>query len=110
MKYLIIILSFLFYGCATGQGGNWWLVDYDKVEDSDVNYQELKTDELEIGMSKFDVISILGENFKVNSLSSKNEIISYQKWKLNFGADVYEYSLFLNFENEKLKEWRKSRK
>jgi hypothetical protein len=107
---VLFLLSYL-TGCATtDRGANWWLADFNREFDADVNFQRLPIESLKVGMSKFAVISKFGENFKYVDRSSNSEIISYQKWKSIAGPDSYDYTLFLSFEDGKLTEWEKSNK
>lgn len=92
------ILIFAFYSCGTSSRTNRDYASYrNSIFDTDKHMKEIK-----LGMSKKEVIYIMGENFEVLSAKGNKEILGYRSY------DYYIHGIYkLSFIDNKLVEWEK---
>jgi len=102
-KYSLILATFLLTACASPEGSDWGVADFNKY---DKNYLDFPTNKLVIGTDKDYLVKLLGEDFDTVEASSSYEVLAYPKWKSVYGPDYIEKTLYLRVEEGKLAKWK----
>jgi hypothetical protein len=106
-KFNILALGLsagLLAGCQTNpQGSDWVAADFNKY---DKNYSEFNTSALRAGMSKSQVLQVLGATHKVVQSNSRgSEVLAFEKWASVVGPDYVEETLYAVMHNNSLESW-----
>ena len=94
---LFLLLAILLTGCASNPKGSSWLVaDFNKYGK---NYAPFPTNQLDIGMTKSDLLSVLGADYEIVEAGQEYEILAYQQWASVTGPDYVKKTLYLKVVN-----------
>jgi len=84
------------------KGADFWTTDFANYNR---NYADFETDRLKIGMTRQEVISVLGDKFVVIKKNSNSEVIEYERLKSSY-VDYVGWTLHVSFKDNLLEEWK----
>jgi hypothetical protein len=104
LKYLsLFVVLFMLGGCASNPSGSSWAVaDFNKY---DKNYAPFPTKQLSIGMSKNEVLALLGSDYELVEAGLEYDVLAYQQWVAVHGPDYVGKTLYLKLEHGQLTHW-----
>ncbi len=105
MRYFgLVTMLLVLNGCASNPSGSSWAhADFNKY---DQNYSPFPTQQLEIGASKDQIISLLGTSYDLAEAGSGYEVLAYPQWVSVAGPDYVGKTLYLKLVGKRLTHWK----